>query len=74
LAQFRIVPISEIASCPYGRLDPKHYIPKHNTLSDKLQKFLESLTDEERAQLNGLGRPTIPSVIQLLTLVEEVRT
>ncbi len=25
----RIVPFSEIAGCPDGRLDPAHYLPRH---------------------------------------------
>ena len=27
----RIVPISEVASCPTHRLDPEHYMPVHRT-------------------------------------------
>ncbi len=73
MIEFRSVPISEIASCPTKRMDPKHYLPKHNTLADKIGAFLEGLTPEENTQLDTLGRPGIPSIIQLLSLVEEVR-
>ncbi len=29
--KYRVVPYSEIESCPDHRLDPEHYIPRHKT-------------------------------------------
>ena len=34
----RIVPYSEIASCPDLRLDAKHYIPKHKVEEHRKKK------------------------------------
>lgn len=63
--QSRIVSISEINSCPFLRLDAKHYLPKHNTLADKLSVFLGTLNAEEKRDLDKMLVPVVPSLIQL---------
>ena len=49
----RIVPLSEVESCPTHRLDPEHYIPVHRTWECRHGTRLRTKGAVVEAWLNG---------------------